>query len=107
MREQGPRVLGEGMANFDLSVRHQVRAGGVEPSSRRTPRCSPDERFDRLQSPCPTCGLPGVRIVYGYPTGPLMAAARRGKVIVGGCTYRSATHRCPDGHEWECPGAQH
>jgi hypothetical protein len=96
MRARTPRVLGEGMANFDLPVR-----------SRRTTRCTTDERFDRLQSPCPTCGQPGVRIVYGYPTGPLTAAARRGKVIVGGCTYRSATHRCPAGHEWECPGAQH
>jgi hypothetical protein len=28
-------------------------------------------------------------------------AAARGKVLLGGCTYRSATHRCPAGHEWE------
>ena len=95
MRRRGPRVLGEHMANYDTSVR------------RRSTRCSSDERFDALQRPCPTCGQPGIRIVYGYPTGPLLAAARRGKVIVGGCTYRSETHRCPDGHEWESPGAQH
>jgi hypothetical protein len=107
MRTRGVWVLGDGMANFDISLRPSGGGAGVEPSSRRTPRCAPDERFDRLQSPCPTCGQPGVRIVYGYPTGPLVAAARRGKVIVGGCTYRSATHRCPIGHEWECPGAQH
>ncbi len=107
MRTKGPRVLGEGMANIDFQVRNQVRVAGVEPSSRRTPRCSSDERFDRLQRPCPVCGQPGLRIVYGYPTGPLVTAARRGKVIVGGCTYRSVTHRCPQGHEWECAGAQH
>ncbi len=62
---------------------------------------SADERYRSLQRPCPTCGSPGVRIVYGYPSGPLVRAAARGQVVLGGCTYRAATHRCGNGHEWE------
>ena len=61
------------------------------------------DRFARLQRPCPACGQLGVRIVYGYPSGPLVSAAQQGKVIVGGCTHRPATHRCPSGHEWHSP----
>lgn len=59
-----------------------------------------DDRYERLQRPCPTCGQLGVRIVYGHPSGTLVTAARRGKLIVGGCIHRAATHRCPNGHEW-------
>jgi hypothetical protein len=66
---------------------------------------SPDERYDALRRPCPGCGELGVRIVYGYPSGPLVRAAARGKVVLGGCTYRAATHRCPNGHEWEADAA--
>jgi hypothetical protein len=32
-----------------------------------------------------------------------MAAARRGKLIAGGCTHLGPTHRCPNGHEWASP----
>lgn len=66
----------------------------------RAARCAPD-RFDRLRRPCPTCGELGVRIVYGYPSRPLQVAARQGKVVLGGCTHRGATHVCSHGHQWE------
>lgn len=72
---------------------------GVAPS-RRPVRCA-DERFDRLRRECPSCGELGARIVYGYPTRVLQIAARQGKVILGGCTHRGATHECPTGHRWE------
>jgi hypothetical protein len=106
MRNGGSRVFIRGMAIFDNPVLAPACVAGAEQPTRRSPRCS-DERFDRLCRPCPTCGQLGIRIVYGYPSGPLLVAARRGKVIVGGCTHRSVTHRCPQGHEWECPDVQH
>ena len=62
---------------------------------------SVDVRYERLQRPCPTCGQAGLRIVYGYPGGALIRAAARGLLVLGGCTYRPATHHCPDGHEWD------
>ncbi|HJR24029.1 MAG TPA: hypothetical protein VJ804_01040 [Acidimicrobiales bacterium] len=64
-----------------------------------------DERYDSLRRPCPACGLPGLRIVYGEPSAALVDAARRGKVILGGCTHRTATHRCPYGYEWHAADA--
>lgn len=69
---------------------------------RRDPRASAD-RFGRLQRPCPTCGALGARIVYGYPSDQLLDAAGRGQIVLGGCTYRAATHRCANGHEWASP----
>lgn len=71
---------------------------------RRTARCV-DDRYENLRRPCPTCGQLGVRIVYGYPSRVLFAAARRGQVVLGGCTHRDVTHKCPDGHEWEADTA--
>jgi hypothetical protein len=68
--------------------------------------CAPaDDRYDRLRRPCPVCGELGARIVYGYPSGPLVRAAARGQLVLGGCTYRAATHRCAGGHEWESVGS--
>jgi hypothetical protein len=64
---------------------------------------SNDERFERLQRACPACGQAGLRIVYGYPTGNLVEAATRGQLLIGGCTHRAPTHRCPSGHEWHSP----
>jgi hypothetical protein len=64
-----------------------------------------DERYDSLRRPCPACGLLGLRIVYGQPSAALVDAARRGKVILGGCTHRIATHRCPYGYEWHAADA--
>lgn len=69
-------------------------------TGRRTARCG-DDRYEQLRRPCPTCGQLGVRIVYGYPSRTLFAAARRGQVVLGGCTHRPATHQCPEGHRWE------
>ncbi len=59
-----------------------------------------DQRFDGLRRQCPACGQLGVRIVYGQPSIRLVEAATRGKVVIGGCTHRNPTHRCPRGHEW-------
>lgn len=70
-----------------------------------TPDPLSDERYDALRRPCPACGLLGLRIVYGQPSAALVDAARRGKVILGGCTHRAATHRCPVGYEWHAPDA--
>lgn len=69
------------------------------------PSPTPDERYDALRRPCPACGLPGLRIVYGEPSAALVDAARRGKVLLGGCTHRAATHRCPYGYEWHAADA--
>jgi hypothetical protein len=82
----------------------------VRANRRRSPAAvcgtvTADDRYTRLRRTCPECGALGVRIVYGYPSGPLVRAARRGLVILGGCTYRAATHRCDHGHEWESPDA--
>ena len=76
---------------------------GAAPA-RRSARCA-DDRFERLRRPCPICDVPGARIVYGVPSRALAAAARQGKVILGGCTHSAATHQCPSGHRWEQPGA--
>ena len=64
-----------------------------------------EERYDSLRRACPACGLLGLRIVYGQPSAALVDAARRGKVILGGCTHRIATHRCPYGYEWHAADA--
>ena len=64
-----------------------------------------DQRYESLRRPCPACGLPGLRIVYGVPSAALVDAARRGKVLLGGTTHRIATHRCPYGYEWHAPDA--
>lgn len=82
-----------------------TRSRGTSPqidalTGRRSTRGA-DDRYERLERPCPTCGALGVRIVYGYPSGALRAAARAGQVELGGCTYCSVTHHCPNGHEWE------
>jgi hypothetical protein len=66
---------------------------------------SADDRYDQLRRPCPVCGELGLRIVYGYPSGPLVRAAARGKLVLGGCTYRAVTHRCGNAHEWEAEAA--
>lgn len=73
----------------------------TSPALRHCSARGTDARYERLRRPCPTCGQPGLRIVYGYPGGALVRAAARGLVVLGGCTYRAATHRCPEGHEWE------
>lgn len=69
------------------------------------PETVADERYDSLRRACPACGLLGLRIVYGQPSAALVDAARRGKVILGGCTHRIATHRCPYGYEWHAADA--
>jgi hypothetical protein len=47
---------------------------------------------------CPTCGLAGVEIVYGYPGVDLFDAAERGEIALGGCVPSPETHQCPNGH---------
>jgi hypothetical protein len=59
-------------------------------------------RIDRRSQRCPTCGAPGVRIVYGYPDVELFESGRRGEVIIGGCVVSGddPTHGCVNGHRW-------
>jgi hypothetical protein len=76
------------------TTRKRTAAAACSTSSR-------DARCDQLRRPCPVCGELGLRIVYGYPSGPLVRAAARGKLVLGGCTYRAVTHRCANGHEWD------
>jgi hypothetical protein len=59
-------------------------------------------RTDRRSQRCPTCGAPGVRIVYGYPDVALFESGQRGEVIIGGCVVSDddATHGCANGHRW-------
>ena len=77
----------------------------MHPTLSRPPSLPAGDRFTRLQRPCPSCGQAGVRIVYGCASGSLVSAAQQGKVVIGGCTHRPATHRCPSGHEWHSPDA--
>ena len=72
---------------------------------RCTGRGASDRRYVQLCRPCPACGEPAVRIVYGYPSAALVRAAVRGQVVLGGCTHREVTHRCPQGHEFHDPDA--
>jgi hypothetical protein len=60
-----------------------------------------EARYERLRRPCPECNELGLRIVYGHPCCSLLDAAAQGMVLVGGCTHRAMTHRCPNGHEWQ------
>jgi hypothetical protein len=79
------------------TIRRRSTAGACATTS--------DDRYDQLRRQCPVCGQLGLRIVYGYPSGPLVRAAARGKLVIGGCTYRAVTHRCPNAHEWESAAA--
>lgn len=92
-----------GMAITRGGVRQRGRS--VDQASCRTSIEHAPDRYELLRRPCPSCGDLGIRIVYGYPSGPLSAAARRGQVVLGGCTYRDVSHRCPRGHEWHSPDA--
>jgi hypothetical protein len=51
---------------------------------------------------CPSCGLPGVPILYGYPTGAAMQRVRAGLAALGGCVVRPGMHdfACPREHRW-------
>lgn len=91
------------MAKTDVWDRRAAR--GTNAVACRTAVEIAGDRWERLRRPCPTCGELGARIVYGYPNGPLVAAGRRGQVVLGGCTHLSATHRCAQGHEWHSPDA--
>jgi len=97
----GPRPL-------DLWV---VRCPHPSPVNLRTRPDARDEILDAfteavwLVDPptCPTCGRPGVLIVYGMPGPELVHAAERGQVLIGGCVITSddPTHGCSAGHEWK------
>jgi hypothetical protein len=87
-------------------------SGSAQPTTNRrrtsSAACSSgssDDRYAQLRRPCPICGELGLRIVYGYPSGPLVRAAARGQLVLGGCTYRDVTHRCGNAHEWEADAA--
>ena len=97
----GPRPL-------DLWV---VRCPHPSPVNLRT---RPDARDEILEAfteaawivdppTCPTCGAPGVLIVYGMPGPELFNAAERGEILIGGCviTGDDPTHGCAAGHEWK------
>jgi hypothetical protein len=97
----GPRPL-------DLWV---VRCPHPSPVNLRT---RPDARYEILDAfteaawivdppTCPTCGAPGVLIIYGMPGPELFEAAERGEVLIGGCviTGDDPTHGCAAGHEWK------
>lgn len=51
---------------------------------------------------CPSCGAPGIRIVYGMPGAELFEAADRGEVVLGGCVIGGDDPdlACPQGHRW-------
>ncbi len=55
--------------------------------------------------PCPECGTPTRRIVYGLPGEELFAAAARGEVALGGCLVRPQRWRCPACHH-ELPSSK-
>ena len=56
---------------------------------------------------CPTCGLPGIPYLYGYPSGKGMDLANAGLVVLGGCEVwpGQPDFTCPRGHEWTGPTA--
>ena len=51
---------------------------------------------------CPSCGLPGVPILYGYPTEAAMERVCAGLAALGGCVVRPSMHdhACPREHRW-------
>jgi hypothetical protein len=51
---------------------------------------------------CPSCGLPGVPILYGYPTEAAMERACAGLAALGGCVVRPGMDdcACPREHRW-------
>ena len=61
---------------------------------------------DPSKPPCPECGAPMVRIVYGYPTAETFERSTRGEFALGGCvvTGFDATHVCEQGHRWRRRG---
>lgn len=96
----GPRPL-------DLRV---VRCPHPSPVNLRTRPDAREEILDAFTEAawivdpprCPTCGAPGVLIIYGMPGLELLEAAERGEVLMGGCviTGDDPTHGCAAGHEW-------
>jgi hypothetical protein len=51
---------------------------------------------------CPSCGLPGVPILYGYPTGAAMERVHAGLAVLGGCVVQPDMDdsACPQQHRW-------
>jgi hypothetical protein len=51
---------------------------------------------------CPSCGLPGVPIRYGYPGPGALAQADAGLAVLGGCVVRpeQPDYACPRHHGW-------
>jgi hypothetical protein len=51
---------------------------------------------------CPSCGLPGVPILYGYPSEAAMERVHAGLAALGGCVVRPGMDdsACPRQHRW-------
>lgn len=61
-----------------------------------------EEGFSEAAAPlhrepeCPTCGGRALPILYGFPSGAMFDAERRGGIVLGGCrvTADAPTHEC-------------
>jgi hypothetical protein len=55
---------------------------------------------------CPECGLPGVPILYGYPSEQGMAEVAAGRLVLGGCVVGPGLDEfaCPGQHRWRGRG---
>jgi hypothetical protein len=51
---------------------------------------------------CPSCGLPGVPILYGYPTAGALERVHAGLAVLGGCVVQPDMDdsACPQQHRW-------
>ena len=49
---------------------------------------------------CPSCALPAVPIMYGYPSPSGAELIHIGRVVGGGCIASRANLACPRGHQW-------
>ena len=78
---------------------------------KKAPKKAPQQNqapSDPSRPPCPECGTPMVRIVYGYPSAETFERSRRGEFALGGCvvTGVDATHVCEQGHRWRRRGGR-
>lgn len=56
--------------------------------------------LDHPRPPCPTCGTPGLRILYGLPLDVDFVREHEGDIVIGGCVIpeNPPTHKCPECH---------
>jgi hypothetical protein len=54
-------------------------------------------------SACPTCGSPGIPLIFGLPIPEARLAAQNGELALAGCLRPDAPPdwQCPQDHRWQ------